>query len=351
MRGRTRGVAAPLLVRACRRELVERTPVWFMRQAGRSLPEYRALRERYGFFEIASNPELCAEVTLQPVRRHDVDAAVMFADIMTPVLAMGAGAELVEGVGPVVDPPVRTAADVERLRVPGPEAYEPVLEAVRLVRAELPGEKAVVGFCGGPFTVAGYLVEGRPSRDFVHVRALMRSEPAVWHALMEKLAEAFTVYVRAKADAGADVIQLFDSWVGALSPADYDRLVAPHSARILAALDVPTIHFGTDTAALLERMAAAGGDVIGVDWRIELDRAWERIGLGRGIQGNLDPAVLLEGWDRVETAADDVLRRAEGRPGHVFNLGHGVLPDTDPGILTRLAAHVRERTAVPEAAS
>ncbi len=329
----------PLLVRACRREAVERTPVWFMRQAGRSLPEYRALREKHDFFELAMQPELCAEVTLQPVRRHDVDAAVMFADIMTPVVAMGVDVKLVEGVGPVIDSPIRTAADVERLRLapPPPE----VLEAVRLVRAELAPDKAVVGFCGGPFTVAGYLVEGKPSREFLTVKQLMYRESEVWHALMERLAETFTTYVQAQAEAGADVIQLFDSWIGALSPADYDEFVAPHSARILGALEVPTIHFGTGTAALLRNMADAGGDVIGVDWRVELDRAWAEIGV-RGIQGNLDPAALLGPWERVEAGARDVLRRAGGRPGHVFNLGHGVLPATDPDVLTKLVALIRE---------
>jgi uroporphyrinogen decarboxylase len=331
-------VTAPLLVRACRREQVERTPVWFMRQAGRSLPEYRALREKHPFFELAMSPELCAEVTLQPVRRHDVDAAVMFADIMTPVVAMGVDVKLVEGVGPVIEEPVRTAADLERLGAGEPP--EPVLEAVRLVRAELPPEKAVIGFCGGPFTVAGYLVEGKPSREFVAVKTLMYREPDVWHALMERLAETFAGYVQAKVAAGADVIQLFDSWVGVLSPSDYDEFVAPHSARILAAVDAPTIHFGTGTAALLSRMAAAGGDVVGVDWRIDLDRAWAEIG-DRGIQGNLDPALLLGPWERVEAGARDVLRRAAGRPGHVFNLGHGVLPATDPDVLSRLAALVR----------
>jgi len=309
-----------------------------MRQAGRSLPEYRAIRERHSLFEVGRQPELCAEVTLQPVRRHDVDAAVMFADIMSPVLEMGVDVELVESVGPVVREPVRTQGDVERLRIGEPPAS--IIEAVRLVRAELPLEKAVVGFCGGPFTVAGYLIEGKPSRDFLTVKQLMYREPALWHALMEKLAETFAVYVRAQADAGADVIQLFDSWVGSLSPADYDEFVAPHSARILGALGVPTIHFGTGTSALLRNMAAAGGDVVGVDWRIELDRAWEQIG-ERGIQGNLDPALLLGPWERVEAGARDVLRRAGGRPGHVFNLGHGVLPSTDPVVLTRLAALVR----------
>ena len=332
-------MSEPLLVRACRREAVERTPVWFMRQAGRSLPEYRALREKHPFFELAMTPELCAEVTLQPVRRHDVDAAVMFADIMTPVVSMGVDVKLVEGVGPVIEQPIRTATDVDRLRVGEPP--EAVLEAVRLVRTELPPDKAVIGFCGGPFTVAGYLVEGKPSRDFLAVKELMYREPAVWHALMEKLASTFGTYVQAKVRAGADVIQLFDSWVGALSPADYDEFVALHSARILGALDEPTIHFGTGTASLLGNMAAAGGDVIGVDWRIELDRAWGGIG-DRGIQGNLDPALLVGPWERVEAGARDVLRRAGGRAGHVFNLGHGVLPNTDPEVLTRLVALIRE---------
>jgi uroporphyrinogen decarboxylase len=340
-------VPDPLLVRACRLEPAERTPVWFMRQAGRSLPAYRELRERHSFFDIAHAPDLCAEVTLEPVRRHDVDAAVMFADIMTPVLAMGIGVELVEGVGPVVDRPICTAADVARLRVPDPEdAFPPVLEAVRLVRAELDPQKAVIGFCGGPFTVAGYLVEGRPSRDYVRVKRLAYSEPAVWHGLMAKLADAFAGYVQAKVRAGADVIQLFDSWVGVLSPRDYDELVAGYSKLILGSVDVPTIHFGTGTAGLLASMRAAGGDVIGVDWRIELDRAWAECGYDRGIQGNLDPALLLGPWERAEAGALDVLRRAGGRPGHVFNLGHGVLPDTDPGALTDLVALVREHTAI-----
>jgi uroporphyrinogen decarboxylase len=262
----------------------------------------------------------------------------MFADIMSPVLSMGVDVELVEGVGPVVADPVRTRDDVERLHVGEPPAR--IMEAIRLVREELPREKAVVGFCGGPFTVAGYLVEGKPSRDFLMVKQLMYREPAVWHSLMEKLAETFAGYVQAQVRSGADVIQLFDSWVGALSPADYDAFVAPYSTRILAAVDTPTIHFGTGTAGLLERMVAAGGDVIGVDWRVELDSAWDRIG-ARGIQGNLDPAVLLGPWEGVEVGTRDVLRRANGRPGHVFNLGHGVLPATDPDVLTRLVELVR----------
>jgi len=335
-------MSEPLLVRAARREPVERTPVWFMRQAGRSLPEYRAIRERHSFFEVGGTPELCAEVTLQPVRRHGVDAAVMFADIMTPVLGMGIDVELVEGVGPVVAAPVRTRADVERLVVGEPP--EAVLEAVRLVRGELDAERAVIGFCGGPFTVAGYLVEGRPSRDFTAVKTLMYSQPAVWHALMEKLADTFAAYVRAKVAAGADVIQLFDSWVGALSPADYVEFVAPYSARILASVDVPTIHFGTGTATLLRVMADAGGDVIGLDWRLPLDRGWDEVGDERGVQGNLDPALLLGPWERLEEAARDVLARARGRRGHIFNLGHGVLPQTDPDVVTRLTELVQAAT-------
>lgn len=339
-------MTAPLLVRAARREAVERTPVWFMRQAGRSLPEYRAIRERHSFFEVAHTPELCTEVTLQPVLRHDVDAAVMFADIMTPVLGMGLNVRLVEGVGPVVDRPVRTLADVEALRVPEPEeAFAPVLEAVRSVRAELPPEKAVIGFCGGPFTVAGYLVEGRPSRELPLTKALMLGEPEVWDALMERLAATFAGYVAAKARAGADVIQLFDSWVGALSPAQYRARVAHWSATILAAVDVPTIHFGTGATHLLGELARAGGDVIGLDWRLPLDDGWERV-LDRAVQGNVDPAALLAPWPVVEREAADVLHRAGGRPGHVFNLGHGVLPGTDPDTLTRLAAFVREQSEV-----
>jgi uroporphyrinogen decarboxylase len=341
-------VVEPLLVRAARREQVERTPVWFMRQAGRSLPEYRAIRERHGFFEVAGTPELCAEVTLQPVARHGVDAAVMFADIMSPVLGMGVALDLVEGVGPVLERPIETVSDVEALRVVEPEEWAaPILEAVRIVRAELSPERAVVGFCGGPFTVAGYLVEGRPTRDFVRTKALMYRRPELWHALLERLTAQFELYVQAKVRAGADVIQLFDSWVGALTPADYAEFVAPYSARILASVDVPTIHFGTGTTPpLLELLAQAGGDVIGLDWRLPLDLGWAAVGEARGVQGNLDPAVLLGPWERVEAGAADVLARAAGRPGHIFNLGHGVLPDTDPAALTRLVELVHARTAL-----
>jgi len=314
-----------------------------MRQAGRSLPEYRELRKRYGLFDIVAAPELCAEVTLQPVRRHDVDAAVMFTDIMFPVLGMGVEVELVENVGPVISRPVRSATDVERLQVPEPEeSVQAILDAVRLVRAALRDDQAVIGFCGGPFTVAGYLVEGRPSREFTTVKTMMYREPETWHALMDKLADTFAAYVAAKARAGADVIQVFDSWVGALSPTDYEEFVAPYSARIFSAVDVPTIHFGTGTATILSAMADAGGDVIGLDWRVPLDVGWADVGEDHGVQGNLDPAVLLGPWERVESETRAILVRAGGRPGHVFNLGHGVPPETDPAVLGRLTELVHE---------
>jgi uroporphyrinogen decarboxylase len=318
-----------------------------MRQAGRSLPEYRAIRERHSLFEVCRRPELCAEVTLQPVRRHGVDAAVMFADIMLPVIGMGIDVELVDGVGPVVAGPIEGLGDVERLRVPEPEESVPfVLESVRLVRADLDEELAVIGFAGGPFTVAGYLIEGKPTRDFVRTKTCMYAAPEVWHGLMDKLADTFSAYLQAEVAAGADVVQLFDSWVGALSEADYREFVAPYSARILQAVAAPTIHFGTGTTHLLREMKAAGGDVIGLDWRVPIDRCWDSLGAGCGVQGNLDPAVLLGPWERAGESAVRVLDAVAGRRGHIFNLGHGVLPDTDPADLGRLVELVRERTSV-----
>jgi len=265
---------------------------------------------------------------------------VMFADIMTPVLAMGVDVQLVEAVGPVIDPAV---TDASQLSVPD-EIAPLVCEAIGIVRGELDEEQAVIGFCGGPFTVAGYLVEGKPTREFTKVKAMMYREPETWHGLMDKLADTFARYVAEQVRAGADVIQLFDSWVGALSPADYAEFVAPYSARILASVDVPTIHFAVSAAPLLQDLAAVGGDVIGLDWRIPLDEGWDIVGVDRGVQGNLDPAVLLAPWERVESAALDVLERARGRRGHIFNLGHGVLPQTDPDVLERLTELVQERT-------
>ena len=334
----------PLVVRAARLEPVERTPVWFMRQAGRSLPGYREIRKRHSLFEVCRQPELCAEVTLEPVRAHGVDAAVMFADIMLPVLGMGVDVELVENVGPVIEKPIRTGADVDALRVPDPEEAVPfILDAVRLVRAELEPERALVGFCGGPFTVAGYLVEGRPTREFKETKRLMYGAPEVWHALMEKLTEMSIRYLRAKVEAGADVVQLFDSWIGALSLGDYVEFVSPYSHRILSAISAPTIHFGTGTQHLLGAMTYIDGDVIGIDWRSHVNDVLE---LGRGVQGNLDPALLLGPFDRVEEQTQEILTLAGGRPGHIFNLGHGVLPETDPAHLRELVEFVHEWTKV-----
>jgi uroporphyrinogen decarboxylase len=323
---------------ALRHQQPDATPVWFMRQAGRALADYRALRERYAILTLAKTPDLCAEVTLMPVRTFGVDAAVLFADIMLPLEPMGVSLEIQPDVGPIIHNPIRSAADVGRLRLIEPaEEVGFVMEAVRLVRRELAGKQALIGFSGSPFTLACYLIEGRPSRDYAIAKAFMYREPVAWHALMEKLAEVVVRYLNAQVAAGAQVVQLFDSWVGALSPADYTTYVQRHVAGIFAAVrGAPTIHFGTGTAALLERMAEAGGDVIGVDARQSLDAAWERVGFDRGIQGNLDATRLVAGWDATREGALDVLRRAANRPGHIFNLGHGVLPETDPALLTQL---------------
>jgi uroporphyrinogen decarboxylase len=333
-------------VRACRREPVDATPVWFMRQAGRSFSAYRALRERYGILELAKTPDLCAEVTLMPVRELGVDAAVLFADIMLPLEPMGVGLRIEPEIGPIIDRPIRSAADVAALRPFDPAEVSFTLDAIRLVRRELDGAAGVIGFSGAPFTLACYLIEGRPSRDFAIAKAFMYREPAAWHDLMERLASMVAVYLQAQVDAGADVVQLFDSWVGGLGPADYRRFVQPHVRGIFAALrGTPAIHFGTGTAALLELLADAGGDVIGLDHRVSLADAWRRIGHDRGVQGNLDSARLLAGWEATRDGAQGVLDEAAGRPGHVFNLGHGVLPETDTQLLRRLVDFVHEQTA------
>jgi uroporphyrinogen decarboxylase len=334
------------LVRACRRDAVDATPVWFMRQAGRSFAAYRALRERYGILDLAKTPELCAEVTLMPVSELGVDAAVLFADIMLPLEPMGVGLRIEPEVGPIIDRPIRSPADVAALRPFDPADVSFTLDAIRLVRRELDGRAGVIGFSGAPFTLACYLIEGRPSRDFALAKAFMYREPAAWHDLMQRLSVMVVAYLRAQVEAGADVVQLFDSWVGGLGPADYVEFVQPHVRGIFAALhDVPTIHFGTGTAALLELLAEAGGDVIGLDHRVSLADAWRRVGPGRGVQGNLDAARLLAGWDATSAGALAVLDEAAGRPGHVFNLGHGVLPQTDTDLLRRLVDLVHEQTA------
>jgi uroporphyrinogen decarboxylase len=338
-------------LRACRRERVDATPVWFMRQAGRSLPEYRAIRERAGLAEITSDPALCAEVTLQPVRRLGVDAAILFADITTPLPGIGIGVRLVDGVGPVVDRPIRSAADVGRLRrFEAANAVAPLLAAIRLLRGEL--EVPLIGFAGAPFTLASYVVGGRASRDAGAIKRLINDAPAVADALLGRLADMGLAYLRAQVGAGVQAVQLFDSWAGALGPADYRRVVAPHTRHVidgLADLGVPVIHFSTGTSGMLGDIAAAGGDVIGVDWRTGLGDAWSRIG-DRAIQGNLDPDVVLGPWETARTAAGSILADAGGRPGHVFNLGHGVLPETDPDQLARLVDLVHEATAGKAAA-
>ena len=338
----------PLLVRACRREPVERTPVWFMRQAGRCLEEYRALRERHGILEIARTPELCARVTAMPVRRLGVDAAVLFADIMLPLDGMSVAFRIEPEVGPIVERPIRTPADVERLRIVEAEEATPYLfEAIRGLRRDLAPEVALVGFGGGPFTLASYLIEGRPSRDLPRTKAMLFGAPDLWNALMDVLVEVLIRYLREQVRAGAQVIQLFDSWIGALAPDDYARAVLPHTRRIFEALGpgVPRIHFGTGNPALLPAMASVPCEVVSVDWRLPLDEAWRRVGPERGIQGNLDPGACLAPFDVAARYARDVLLRAGGRPGHVFNLGHGVLPQTDADTLARLADLVRGETA------
>ena len=334
---------------ACRREQPDATPVWFMRQAGRCLAEYRELRRRYDILTMAKTPELCAQVTLMPVEQLGVDGAVLYADIMLPLEKMGISLEIEPDVGPIIHNPVRTRRDVEALRILDAEESTPfVMEAIRLVRRELEGKQAVIGFSGAPFTLACYLIEGRPSRDYGLAKSLMYGQPEVWDALMEKLSEVVTRYLLAQIRAGADVVQLFDSWVGVLGPSAYTRYVQPYSRRIFEAIEqtgTPSIHFGTGTASLLELMAEAGGDIVSVDWRVELDEAWKRIGFERGIQGNLDPTLLLASWDVIERGTLDVLRRANQRPGHVFNLGHGVLAQTEPDTLRRLVDEVHRVTA------
>ncbi len=326
---------APLL-RAARGLPVERVPVWFMRQAGRSLPEYRALRGDGSILDAIHDPALAAEITLQPVRRYGVDAAILFSDIVVPAAAIGFGVDVVPGIGPVVSEPFRTADDLARLRPFEPAIDAPyVAETVRLVTRELGATTPLIGFAGAPFTVASYLIEGRPSRTYGLTKALMHGEPALWHELLDRLADMAIASLLAQIDAGATAIQLFDSWAGALSPDVYEALVLPASAKVFAAIEatgVPRIHFGVGTGELLTLMGAAGADVVGVDWRVPLDVARARVP-GKAVQGNLDPAVCLAPWEVVADRTRDVLRRNAGRPGHIFNLGHGVTPDLDPGIL------------------
>ncbi|MFI7574795.1 uroporphyrinogen decarboxylase [Micromonospora sp. NPDC049497] len=343
------GPADSPFVRACRRQPRSHTPVWFMRQAGRSLPEYREIRANVAMLESCRRPDLVTEITLQPVRRHGVDAAILFSDIVVPVAAAGVDLDIVPGTGPVVAEPVRTLDDVEKIRPITREDVSYVDEAVRLLVAEL-GDTPLIGFAGAPFTLASYLVEGGPSRTHAKTKALMYGQPELWHALAGRLAEVTLAFLRVQIDAGVSAVQLFDSWAGALSEADYRRFVLPHSAAVLSGLadaGVPRIHFGVGTGELLATMGEAGVDVVGVDWRTPLDVATRRIGPDRAVQGNLDPCVLLAPWPAVEAEVRRIVEQGRAAPGHVFNLGHGVLPETDPDVLTRVVALVHELSARP----
>jgi uroporphyrinogen decarboxylase len=330
---------------ACRGKAVTRRPVWFMRQAGRHLPEYRAVRGPGSILDAIAQPEVAAEISLQPVRRYGVDAAILFSDIVVPAAAVGFGVDVTPGTGPVVASPFRSAADLARLRPLEPELDTPyVLETCRILSRDL--SVPLIGFAGAPFTVASYLVEGRPSRTYTHTKALMYGDERLWHALMERLSAMAVASLRSQIANGASAVQLFDSWAGALSLPDYRRYVLPHSTAVFAAiadLAVPRIHFGVDTGELLGAMAEAGADVVGVDWRVTLDAAARRLDAvrpGVAMQGNLDPAAVVAGWAATKTKAAEVIAAAGDRPGHVFNLGHGVLPETDPSVLERLVAYV-----------
>jgi len=334
---------------AAGRRPVDCTPVWFMRQAGRSLAGYRELREHYDILTLTRTPELCARITMMPVADLGVDAAVLYADIMLPLVGMGVPFSIDPGVGPIIHAPLRTEGDIAALRVVTAEEATPELfEAIRIVRRALDGRTAVIGFAGGPFTVASYLIEGRPSKDFARCKELLYAQPELWHRLMETLTEVTIRYLSAQVGAGVQLVQIFDSWAGALTRDVYENAVLPYSRRIIASVHargIPTIHFGAITGHLLEAMASAGSDVVSVDWRTPLDDAWRRIGHDRGIQGNLDPAICLAPFDVVAREAVNVLHRAGGRHGHIFNLGHGVLADTPSDTLRRLVELVHSTTA------
>jgi uroporphyrinogen decarboxylase len=336
-----------LFLRACRREPVERVPVWFMRQAGRYQPEYRRIRERHSLLEICRNPSLCCEVTRLPVEQLGVDAAILFSDIMIPVGAMGVEFDIREGVGPVIEHPVRTEADVQRMRLMEPDRDVPyVLEAVARLAAELP--VPLIGFSGAPFTLASYLVEGRPTRDFLEVKRLMWSAPAIWAHLMERLTQMVIDYLTAQVRAGAHAVQLFDSWVGALTPMDFKHFVFPYMRQIFTALQplgVPLIYFGVTTGELLPLMAQSGATVIGVDWRVPMSEARRRVGPSVAVQGNLDPALLLAPWPQIEAHARRIIDEGIEAPGFIFNLGHGVIPAAHPDTLRRLTEWVHEYSA------
>jgi uroporphyrinogen decarboxylase len=343
----TSSTAESPFLRACRGQPVPHTPVWYMRQAGRSLPEYRKARAGMSMLEACSTPELITEFTLQPLRRYDVDAAILFSDIVVPLRAVGVGIDIRPGVGPVVDQPIRDESGIGRLRDLDPGDIPFVTEAVASLVAEL-GPKPLIGFAGGPFTLACYLVDGGPSKNFEITKSLMYGQPRLWDALLTRLTDITISFLRVQVAAGAAAVQLFDSWIGALSPEDYRRSVLPHSKRVFEALGetgVPRIHFGVGTGELLGPMGEAGADVVGVDWRVPLDEAARRAGPGKALQGNLDPAILFAPWEVIEQRAREILDRGRAAAGHVFNLGHGVLPDTDPDVLARLTDLVHAASA------
>jgi uroporphyrinogen decarboxylase len=338
-------------LRAARGEPVPHTPVWFMRQAGRSLPEYRRLREGVAMLDSCMRPDLVVEITLQPVRRYGVDAAILFSDIVLPLKALGVDLDIVAGVGPVIAAPITSMADVEALPDFDASAFVFARSAVAQLVSEL-GSTPLIGFAGAPYTLASYLIEGGPSREHAKTKALMHAQPAVWHALLTKLAAVSGGFLREQVAAGASAVQLFDSWAGGLTPGDYRSRALPYSAACLAMvadLGVPRIHFGVATGEILADMATAGVEVVGVDWRVPLDRAAERVLPGQALQGNLDPAALLGPWEAVEAAALDVVERGRSAAGHVFNLGHGVLPETDPDVLRRLVDLIRSVADRPAA--
>ena len=336
-------------LRACRREPVDPTPVWFMRQAGRYMAEYRAIREKYSLLEICYQPELAAEVTMQPVRALGVDAAILFADILLPVIPLGLGLEFAKGEGPIIGKPVRTLEDVKAMRPVHAETdLGYVMEAIRILRREL--NVPLIGFCGAPFTVASYIIEGGASREFLKTKTMMYTAPDVWRALMNRLSNVLAEYLVGQMHAGAQAVQIFDSWVGALSPEDYENFVLPYSQKVLQAAqaeNVPVIHFGTNTATLLPLMKHAGGDVIGLDWRIPLDDGWSLVGHDVAVQGNLDPALLFAPRPEIQKRVHDILRRAKGRSGHIFNLGHGILQHTPVENVKAVVDMVHEFSPLP----
>ena len=320
-------------MRACRRESVPYTPVWLMRQAGRYMREYREVRARHGFLELCKTPDLAAEVTVTAAERLNVDAAIIFADILLIIEPMGLSLEFSKGEGPLIHNPVREGKDVDHLReVESVDALDYVMQAIRVTRRALPHDLPLIGFCGAPFTLASYICEGGASKNFIHTKRLMYEDAGAWHAMMSLISRALSRYLNAQIEAGAQAVQLFDSWVGCLSPSDYREFVLPHTRAVIQNVTpgTPVIHFGTGTAALLELMREAGGDVIGLDWRIPLDEGWAAAGADLAVQGNLDPVVLFAPEHEIERRVLDVVKRADGRPGHVFNLGHGILPQTPP---------------------